>query len=341
LIITIAKHKQSKNPVSTNLPSVSVVICAKNESDNLQKNLPFILNQKYVDFEVILVDDGSDNPFIMNAERLKIITLSKEEKVGLGKKYALQKGVENASKELVLLTDADCQPASENWISEMASLINEQHKIVLGISPYRYETTFLNALIEYETAQTALQYLGFALLGKPYMSVGRNVLYDAKLLKSKTFTTKEMSISSGDDDFAIQTLANSINTTVCLSKDSYTYSDAKKTWKTWFQQKTRHYQSGFQYKLVHKMLLGNYIFTKIGLYVLFFCTLCIQNKINVLYLLPVIVTMMVTCIAIMQFHKTLTLLKRWNYTLILDPIYGAMLLCIGLLNLFQSNQKWK
>ena len=133
LIFVIIKKKKSNKPDSNNLKSVSVIICAKNETENLLKNLPAILNQHYPDFEVILVDDGSDERLTINDERLTIITLSKEEKIGLGKKYALQKGVEAAKKELILLTDADCWPVSEHWISEMVSCITEEKKIVLGI----------------------------------------------------------------------------------------------------------------------------------------------------------------------------------------------------------------
>lgn len=344
LVITITKHKNNLRNHQIIKPlnlSVSVIICAKNEKENLTKNLPFILNQHFDDFEVIVVDDGSDVPFTWIHERLTIITLTKEEKIGLGKKYALQKGVEHASKKIILLTDADCKPASPNWISEMSSLINEEHKIVLGISPYTYENTLLNALVEYETAQTAMQYIGFALLGMPYMCVGRNVCYDAQLLKSKTWNTKELAIASGDDDLTIQSLATKKNTTVCLSKDSYTYSDAKKTWSTWFTQKTRHAESGFMYKFYQKLLLGAFIFCKSGIYVSFFSTICLLNKINTLSLGSVIITMVITCIANMQLHITLNLLKRWNYTLILDPIYGTTQLLIGLSNLLPLNRKWK
>ncbi len=342
LVFAISRYK-SNSKKNTNIvsKSVSVIICARNETENLHKNLPYILSQKYDDFEVILVDDGSDIPFQMQHERLKIIRLSKEEKIGLGKKYALQKGIEKASKELILLTDADCQPVSENWITEMATLINNQHKIVLGISPYIYDATFLNSLIEYETAQTAMQYIGFAILGKPYMCVGRNVCYEANLLKTKSWTDDELAIASGDDDLAIQTLATTKNTTVCLTSNSYILSEAKKTWSDWFLQKKRHAESGFLYKFSHKILLGSYIFTKIGFCLTFFCVLCMINQRNMLSLVVVIVAITITSIANMQLHKTLNIQKRWTYTFILDPIYGAMQLLIGLQNLLQPNQKWK
>ena len=343
LVFSIIKFKknQTLNLVSQNQKSVSVIICAKNEHENLQKNLPFILNQKYPNFEVIVVDDGSDDQLTIDDERLTIIRIPAEEKIGLGKKYALQKGIERATNEIILLTDADCKPNSGNWIAEMATLINEKHKIVLGISPYYYEPTFLNSAVEYETAQTALQYLGFAILGLPYMSVGRNVCYDAQLLKSKIWNKNELAIASGDDDLAIQSLATKENTTVCLAKESYTYSQAKNSWKSWFHQKTRHAESGFLYKFQHKFLLGSYMLTKIGMYVFFITSCFFLNKLNVFCFLFLIITITIFTILNMLLNKKLCIQKRWYFSFFLDLIYTTMIIITGLLNLFQSTRKWK
>lgn len=348
LVISILLKKKNQNFKISNYKSVSIIICAKNEAVNLQKNLSFILEQDYPNFEVIIVDDNStDNTNeIIKAQQLitnnlYLITLSKEEKIGLGKKYALQKGIQAAKSELILLTDADCQPISKNWISEMVNCITDNKKIVLGISPYKTENTFLNALIEYETAQTIIQYIGFAILGNPYMCVGRNVLYDKNLLLSKTWTNDELSIASGDDDLAIQTLATKQNTTVCLSENSYTFSEAKTTWKSYFNQKIRHNGSGKLYKIRHKLILGSYILSKILIYTTFFLLLTWNFKLNVLHLLCVIAYPTITCMTNMLLNITLKTQKRWYYSLILDLIYCFFLLYTGLMSLFIPNQKWK
>ncbi len=347
LILAIIKKKKSQNLTSNPFKSVSVIICAKNESANLKKNLPFILKQNYPNFEVIIVDDGSDVRLTMNNERLTIITLTKEEKIGLGKKYALQKGVEASKKELILLTDADCQPTSKNWISEMASCVNDKHKIILGISPYKKENTILNSLIEYETAQTALQYIGFALLKNPYMSVGRNVLYDAALLKSKTWTTQELSIASGDDDLAIQTLATKENTTVCLSKESYTISDAKNRWSAWFKQKLRHYESGSLYKLSHRLLLGSYLFSKLLMFVSFaYYILSSEHnelktvRFEYLCCFNLFYMFMITFINFLL-HIKLELSKSWYFAVFNDFLYCIFIITLGLISQLKPTKNWK
>ncbi|MCC6582541.1 MAG: glycosyltransferase [Chitinophagales bacterium] len=341
LIFVIIKKKKSNKPDSNNLKSVSVIICAKNERENLQKNLPAILNQHYPDFEVILVDDGSDERLTINDERLTIINLSKDEKIGLGKKYALQNGVEAAKKELILLTDADCRPVSENWISEMVSCITEEKKIVLGISPYKTESSFLNGLIEYETAQTALQYIGFALLGNPYMSVGRNVLYDAALLKSKKWSAAELSITSGDDDLAIQSLATKDNIAVCLSKESYTISDAKTNWKDWIQQKQRHYESGSLYKLSHRMQLGAYLFTKLLIYAcLFYLLFSDSNEKNISTGIFFFYFISITLLNL-SLDYFLHLNKRWYFSLLNDILYCIFTVTLGLWSQLKPVKNWK
>lgn len=348
LIIAIISKKNSIHHASSNIQhSVSVVICAKNDAENLQKNLPFILEQNYPNFEVIVVDDGSDERFTMNPEtssgqadeRLKIIYLSKEEKIGLGKKYALQKGIKAASNELILLTDADCSPVSKNWISEMANCITDDKKIVLGISPYKTANSILNSLIEYETAQTAMQYTGFALLGNPYMSVGRNVLYDTALLKSKKWTNEELLIASGDDDLTIQTLATKENTVVCLSKESFTISEPKKTWKDWIQQKLRHYESGSLYKFSHRFLLGGYLFTKLILYVCF--PILLTKEVGTVCVI-ILLLYQIGLMFINNFlNKKLALNKRWPFAFLNDILYCIFTIGLGITSLFKPIKNWK
>ena len=342
LIYTILSKKNTIHHLSFNIQqSVSVIICAKNESENLKKNLPFILQQNYPDFEVIVVDDGSDERLTMYDERLTIINLTKEEKIGLGKKYALQKGIEAAKNKLVLLTDADCTPVSKNWISEMASCINDKHKIVLGISLYKTESSFLNSLIEYETAQTAMQYIGFALVGNPYMCVGRNVLYDAALLKSKKWTSEELSIASGDDDLMIQSLATKENTTVCLSEDSYTISEPKKTWKDLIKQKLRHYESGHLYKSTHRFLLGTFLFTKLALYTLLIClSICFPSQINFVLANLCFYLIIITLLQL-NLNYYLQLNRRWYFAVINDILYCIFTITLGLISLLKPTKNWK
>lgn len=339
VLLTAIIRKKETHTGGLSQKAVSVVICAKNEQQNLQKNLPFIFAQQYPVFEVIVVDDGSDLPFSMQHDQLTVVRITKEEKIGLGKKYALRKGIEAAKNEWILLTDADCKPASDNWITAMVNGGTDRKKIVLGLSPYNTTPSLLNSLIEYETAQTALQYIGFALAGSPYMGVGRNILYEKELLLQKKWSSEELAIASGDDDLTIQTLSNGSNTTVCLQSEGYTFSDAKNNWSSWFIQKTRHYQSGGLYRFSHRMLLGSYLLTKLSVYLLSFSLCWSPQAPNALSLLLAYVLGN----TFLQFllHSMTHLNKRWFFSFINDFLFCIFTISLGLISSVKSKGQWK
>jgi len=351
LTTAILIYKQNKN-INTSPKSVSIIICAKNEAKNLEANLPFILQQNYVDFEIIIVDDGSDIPIYLEHPKIKIIRIETAEKIGIGKKYALQKGIEMAKNEWILLTDADCKPHSQNWITEMTLSIKENHKIVLGVSPYQINQTFLNQFIGYETALTALQYIGFALLKNPYMSVGRNVLYASNLIKQKKWNNFELSVASGDDDLMLQSLATPENTTVCLTLESYTYSEAKKNWMEYCKQKMRHYESGNLYKRNHRFFLGGFILSKFLMYLsLILLGFLFYNQYTILFIpyyklfvcLMIFYIVYIFCISTSNFilQKKMRLNKDWYFSFVHDIIYCFFTVIFGCISLLKPTKNWK
>ncbi len=245
---------------------ISVIICAKNEATNLEANLPFIANQSYPNFEIVLVNDAStdDTLKVMEAFQLKfsspklsIQIQSIQNKKIKGKKSALSLGINSASNNYLVLTDADCKPVSHDWIAETTSHINGEKEIVLGYGAYqKIENSFLNKLIRFETLLTAIQYFSYAKVGKSYMGVGRNIVYKKGVhTKNKGFQ-KHMHITSGDDDLFINEVSNKQNTTICFSKNSFTISKPETNLKKWINQKRRHITTANHYKNFHKLLLS-------------------------------------------------------------------------------------
>ena len=243
-------------------PPVSIIICARNEAENLKKNLPRILNQNYHSYEVIVVNDCStDNTenillnFHINYPILCLLSVQNKTK-GSGKKAALSKGIEAAKHQVLLFTDADCQPASDNWLYEMQKTLKGPIEIVLGYGPYNREEGFLNTFIRFETIYTAIQYFSFALIGQPYMGVGRNLMYKKSLFEKADGFAKHQHILSGDDDLFINEVATAGNVGINISKDAFVYSDPKHTWRNYYRQKVRHMSTGKHYRLTHQFLLG-------------------------------------------------------------------------------------
>ncbi|MGQ0738205.1 MAG: glycosyltransferase [Bacteroidota bacterium] len=265
----VAFFKQKKKNKSQQHP-VSVIICARDEDENLARNLPGVLVQQYSSsHEVVVVNDNSvdDSKYILQElkktfKSLNPVELTQEAKLISGKKYPLSIGIREAEHEVLLLTDADCVPASEHWIQKMQNGYDEGIEIVLGYGAYHKKKGLLNKLIRFETFHTALQYLSYALAGMPYMGVGRNLSYRKDLfLRNKGFSSINH-IPSGDDDLFINKVATRDNTAVVIDPDAITRSIPKTTWKGWLRQKSRHYTTAKYYKPKHKFLLGLYFATQ-------------------------------------------------------------------------------
>lgn len=246
------------------LPAVTLVVCARNELDNLRELIPFLANQHYPAFEVLVMDDRStdgSNQFLEQMARqfshVRTIRVDKEYDHVTPKKYALTIALKKAQYPIVLLTDADCRPASENWLLKMVTADQRDHKtIVLGFSPYTRYPGLLNFLIRSETLSTAVQYLSLALAGRPYMGVGRNLMYAKSLFFLNRGFYTHMNVLGGDDDLFINEVATGRNTTVSIHPDTFVWSEPKQTWAAWKQQKRRHLNVGKFYKWGDKVWLG-------------------------------------------------------------------------------------
>ncbi|MCB0615512.1 MAG: glycosyltransferase, partial [Phaeodactylibacter sp.] len=174
----------------------------------MRRNLPFFLAQDYPEYEIIVVNDNSSDKtlevlldFQKKSPILRLIDINVS--TPRGKKAALSKGVNAAKFEILLLSDADCRPASPQWLDFMQAFIRDRAKIGLGYSPYFRGKGILNAFIRFETVYSAIQYLSFAFMGLPYMGVGRNLCYRKSLFRGSGGFDSHAHIASGDDDLFI------------------------------------------------------------------------------------------------------------------------------------------
>lgn len=246
--------------------AVSVVICARNEKSNLQRLLPQLMKQQYSSFEVIVVDDCSQDgtkDYLEEAKKqypgLRSIHIEQTPPHITAKKYALTMGIKHAKNDILVLTDADCLPASDQWLAGMAEAFKgEQTKLVLGFSQYEKQPGLLNSFIRFETLHTGLMYVGAALAGRPYMGVGRNMAYRKSFFLEKKGFIKHRTVTGGDDDLFVNQHARKGNTAVKYGKDTLVYSVPKNTWKEWYRQKLRHMVAGKFYKKRSKLRLGVY-----------------------------------------------------------------------------------
>lgn len=258
-------------PKNQHFPPVSIVIAARNEADNLFENLPKLLKQDYPGpFEVVVVNHQSidDSKHLLYALKrdyahLEIMDVERSKHLKASKKLPLTLGIKKARYEHLVLTDADCSPASDQWLRNMAGAFSEKHQLVMGIGPYKTEPGFLNKLIRFDTTMIAIHYCSMALNRIPYMAVGRNLAYTKTLFNSVNGFKSHYALPSGDDDLFVQEAAKNKNYILQLEPESFMYSDAKTSLETLMIQKRRHYSTSSHYKVFKKAMLGIYPLTSL------------------------------------------------------------------------------
>jgi glycosyltransferase involved in cell wall biosynthesis len=234
---------------------VSVIICARNEEQNLREFLPSVLEQEYPDYEVIVVNDCSDDDsynvlgeYINKYPNLRVSNISKDPKFTHNKKFAQFIGIKAAKNEMLLFIDADCRPETGKWLGKMVSHFDDKTDFVLGYGGYFRKKGLLNKYIRYDSMFIAMQYLGMAIRGVPYMGVGRNLAYRRSVFFKNT---------------------TRYNVSVEFGKEAHTRSIPSANITELFKQKKRHLTTAVHYKLRDKVLLTAEPASRILFYVFF------------------------------------------------------------------------
>ncbi|MDB4918104.1 MAG: transrane glycosyltransferase [Mucilaginibacter sp.] len=342
----LTRYKPSETLPEATVP-ISVIISARNEANNLRENLPAILEQNYPDFEVVVINDCSyDSSDEVLEElskiypRLKVVTITEHDRFKTGKKFALTLGIKAAKNEHLLFTDADCMPASYNWITYMAANFNGSIQIVLGYSPYKKTRNFLNPFIRFETIKTAINYLSAAVNGDAYMGIGRNLAYTKTLFFNAKGFAAHMHILSGDDDLFVNQNATPDNTAIEINAGAFTYSDAKTTLVSLFRQKKRHFGVGKLYKKRHRRMLSIDAVSGFLFYILL--TLGIVFNFEPLLALGLFMFRLIFQLVIYsKLFKRLDSKDLLWYLPFFDAVYYIYLNTFGLIGTFIKTTQWK
>lgn len=308
--------------------------------------MPYWTRQANLNYEIILVNDRSTddsarflNEIQLEHPHLKVIHLEADiPKRWMGKRDALWQGIQAASNDFVLLTDADCRPLSKHWVSMMASGFDDEKEIVIGASPYIPANKLINHVVQYETTLTALMYLSMAKIGRPYMGVGRNIAYKKLLLEKSVFEKSNQSLS-GDDDLIFQQLATKTNVCALVHEDAYTVSEAPTTWRAWFDQKVRHFGSGRYYNKTALLQTGLFAIFNITVYLIAYLGLLIEGEFLYL-LLPIVKAIMFKLIC----YRPANLLKAkiiQGSVFVSDFLYWHSVVLMYILPIFRATNGWK
>ncbi|MGC9151532.1 MAG: glycosyltransferase [Microbacter sp.] len=257
------KQKKGIVPFLPSQPPISVIICSRNESEHLKQFLPSILEQDYPQYEIIVVNDGSTDAteellkeFSKRYPHLYHTFVPASANVISTKKLGITIGIKASKNDLLLFTDADCQPTGNQWISSMVRNFTQGTEFVIGYGGYQKTKGWLNKLITFDTLMIGIQSLGYALNGHPYMGVGRNMAYRKETFNREKGFSKFLKLQSGDDDLFINSHANEFNTRVEISGESVTWSVPKTSYRAWLRQKERHLSTAKYYKSHSLLMLG-------------------------------------------------------------------------------------
>ena len=346
-ILFLLAFRKLDKLVSLEQPSVSVIVAAHDEEENLRELVPLLLSQNYAEFEVIIVEDRSNDgtyDYLLQAtkenEKLKMVSVTHKPDHINGKKFALTLGIKSARHDWVLFTDADCRPASPNWIASMAHQFHEGKKIVIGFSPYLKTGGLLNSFIRFESFLTGIQFVGLALLGKPYMGVGRCLAYRKELFLDNKGFNSHLGITGGDDDLFVNQHATKKNTSVNIGNEAIVFSKPKTTWGDFLHQKFRHLSVGKRYKFFDKIILGLFSFTWLLTWFLVVPVIVLfswQQTVLIVFLIRMI-------LLAVSFHflprKLGDSFEPWK-TPFLDFMYAFYYLVTGAKALFVKKVRWK
>lgn len=271
-----------KKYVANSLPPATIVITAHNQISGLEENLLLYLGQDYPHFEVLVVNDNSDDgssdllkEYMQVYPHLHVVELTQSLNWFKGKKFPLSLGIKSAKNDLVVITDAHCKPASHLWLHEMVSAYKPETEIVLGYSTYD-TTSKINIWLRFWSFFDALFYFSMAHSGLPFKGVGKNLSYSRKLFYKQNGFISHYTISVGDDELFINKAATSKNTSFTISPESVMKTVKEITFNRWWKKETTRLMLREYFKARHRFMLSLYAFTMIIFFALFVLLLVLK-----------------------------------------------------------------
>lgn len=318
---------------SEELPPVSVVICARNEYYNLRESLPSVLEQDYPRYEVIVINNNSsdESEGLLAALEKKYDHLyhsfTPENSRGIShKKLGLTLGVKASKYDWLVFTEANSYPVSNNWLRLMARNFTPNTEIVLGYSGYERGKSRFHKHVSFDALFMSMRYLGFAIAGKPYMGIGRNMAYRKELFFREKGYSSHLNLQRGDDDLFINRIATPANTRVEISKDAVTRMKPLKYYKDWIEEKVSYAATSGYLKGGQRRLLGFETFTGILFYaaVIYTATTGIINRDLIVAGIAILIWLLRFIIQLRIINKTAKILgepRRYYFSL---PIFDIL-----------------
>lgn len=254
--------RKKKNTVNKEKQPVSVVITAQNDAEFLKNNLKYFLEQNYPVYEVIVVDDCSDDEthtligqYMHKYPHLRTTSIKADSKFLHTRKLAINIGMKAAKYDIVLFSEGNCSPVSSNWIDVMQSAFKPETNVVVGYSKLKKENSFRGHLILFDRFIRNIRTLGFAIRRNAFRGDGSNVAYRKEAYFKNNCFAGNANTEVGYDALPVKELSDGKNIEVVIHPDAHIYVDyvdVKREWKHYkslYFKSRRYYKSGLKVKL--------------------------------------------------------------------------------------------
>jgi len=334
--------------ITTKKLPVSVIVCAKNDSENVKRLIPLLAAQNYPDFELVLIDNASSDDtldvfeeFEQQYPNIRLVKVENNEAFWGNKKYALTLGIKAAKKEYLLFIDANCVPNSPEWIAHMASQFTMSKTIILGYAAYeKKKNSFLNKIIRYDGMLNATQYFAWARAGRPFNGNGRNLAYKKEEFFKVNGYINHMKMHMGEDSLFINEVATPKNTAICYTPESFTYRESKKSFKGWIKEKRKKTYTASFFRSFDQLQIKAFYVSQLSFIVLAIVLAALQF--NWMFLVPVIVLRyIISWVTMAQSAKRLQEKDAVYWYPVIEIILIFTQLYVNCTNLFSKQAHWK
>ncbi len=220
---------------------ISVIVPCKNEAMNIQPLLLSLAGQNYRNYELILVNDHSDDAtleYLLSA-KAKFSNIRVVDAVGCGKKNALQEGIQQSSGDLVVTTDADCMH-SKRWLQTIATFqCSQPSDLIICPVLFSQRNSLFSTLQRFEFVSLVASGAGAAGVGKPILCNGANLAF-TKTVWQKNQMHLHDEEQSGDDIFLLESIKKQNGIIRFLkSKDAFVVVEPAYSLNVFFKQRRR------------------------------------------------------------------------------------------------------
>ena len=257
------REERGQVPFTESQPPVSVVVYAHNQAEELLRNLPVLLDSHYPTFEVIVVDDGStdetDNVMTQMEQRaLNFFHTSIAQKVRTvsHRKLAMMLGVKAAHYDIILMTQAQCMPASADWIARMVRNFTPRTDVVVGPMAFEGRTGLMNRFYQWDLFERMNEMMALTLAVQPYGGWGQNLAFRKEVFfaNHNEGFSRHLNVQPGEDDLFVADVRHNRNIAVECSEAAMIINQVSPLRYWWKKDRLNRAFTSQQYALASRLV---------------------------------------------------------------------------------------